>query len=57
MKVEIIVVGIEILIGQIVNINVQFLLEKLVEIGVDVYFQMVVGDNEVCFLFLFEIVS
>ena len=46
MKAEIIAVGTEILTGQIVNTNAQFLSEKLAEIGVDVYFQTAVGDNE-----------
>ena len=44
MKAEIIAVGTEILTGQIVNTNAQFLSEKLAEIGVDVYFQTAVGD-------------
>ena len=35
MKAEIIAVGTEILTGQIVNTNAQFLSEKLAEIGVD----------------------
>ena len=42
MKAEIIAVGTEILTGQIVNTNAQFLSEKLAEIGVDVYFQTAV---------------
>ena len=46
MKAEIIAVGTEILTGQIVNTNAQFLSEKLAEIGVDVYVQTAVGDNE-----------
>ncbi|MEW4354742.1 competence/damage-inducible protein A [Streptococcus pneumoniae] len=46
MKAEIIAVGTEILTGQIVNTNAQFLSEKLAGIGVDVYFQTAVGDNE-----------
>jgi len=55
MKAEIIAVGTEILTGQIVNTNAQFLSEKLAEIGVDVYFQTAVGDNEVRLLSLLEI--
>ena len=55
MKAEIIAVGTEILTGQIVNTNAQFLSEKLAEIGVDVYFQMAVGDNESRLLSLLEI--
>ena len=57
MKAEIIAVGTEILTGQIVNTNAQFLSEKLAEIGVDVYFQMAVGDNEARLLSLLEIAS
>ena len=57
MKAEIIAVGTEILTGQIVNTNAQFLSEKLAEIGVDVYFQTAVGDNEALLLSLFEIAS
>ncbi|TBL77801.1 competence/damage-inducible protein A [Paenibacillus thalictri] len=45
MKAEIIAVGTELLLGQIVNTNAQFLAESCAEIGVDVYFQTVVGDN------------
>ena len=55
MKAEIIAVGTEILTGQIVNTNAQFLSEKLAEIGVDVYFQTAVGDNEGRLLSLLEI--
>lgn len=46
MKAEIIAVGTEILTGQIVNTNTQFLSEKFAELGIDVYFQTAVGDNE-----------
>lgn len=45
MKAEIIAVGTELLIGQIVNTNAQYLSKKMQEIGVDVYFHVVVGDN------------
>ena len=55
MKAEIIAVGTEILTGQIVNTNAQFLSEKLAEIGVDIYFQTAVGDNEARLLSLLEI--
>ena len=57
MKAEIIAVGTEILTGQIVNTIAQFLSEKLAEIGVDVYFQTAVGDNEARLLSLLEIAS
>lgn len=46
MKAEIIAVGTEILTGQIVNTNAQFLSEKLAHLGIDVYFQTAVGDNK-----------
>ena len=46
MKAEMIAVGTEILTGQIVNTNAQYISEKLASIGVDVYFQTAVGDNE-----------
>lgn len=46
MKAEIIAVGTELLLGQIVNTNAQFLAQELAGIGVDVYFQTVVGDNK-----------
>lgn len=57
MKAEIIAVGTEILTGQIVNTNAQFLSEKLAEIGVDIYFQTAVGDNKARLLSLLEIAS
>ena len=46
MKAELIAVGTEILTGQITNTNAQFLSEKFAELGIDVYFQTAVGDNE-----------
>ena len=55
MKAEIIAVGTEILTGQILNTNAQFLSEKLAEIGVDVYIQTAVGDNEARLLSVLEI--
>ena len=42
---EIICVGTELLLGNIVNTNAQYLSKKLAEAGVDVHFQTVVGDN------------
>lgn len=44
-KAEIIAVGTEILMGQIVNTNATFLSEELANLGFDVYYQSVVGDN------------
>lgn len=45
MKAEIIAVGTEILVGDIVNTNAQFLSERLFALGIDMYYQTVVGDN------------
>ncbi|WP_058304003.1 competence/damage-inducible protein A [Gorillibacterium timonense] len=45
MKAELIAVGTELLLGQIVNSNAQYLSRQCAAIGVDVYFQTVVGDN------------
>jgi nicotinamide-nucleotide amidase len=45
MKAEIIGVGTELLLGQIVNTNARFISEKLAEIGIDVLYHTVVGDN------------
>ncbi len=46
MRAEIIAVGTELLLGQIVNTNAQFLSRGLAELGIDVYYQTVVGDNK-----------
>lgn len=46
MKVEIIAVGTEILLGNIVNTNTAFLAEECAAIGLNCYYQSVVGDNE-----------
>lgn len=46
MKAEIIAVGTELLLGQIVNTNARYLSAELAALGVDVYFQTVVGDNQ-----------
>lgn len=46
MRAEIIAVGTEILLGDIVNTNAQFLSKELASIGIDVYHQSVIGDNE-----------
>ncbi|HFU0733915.1 TPA: competence/damage-inducible protein A [Streptococcus agalactiae] len=57
MRAEIIAVGTEILTGQIVNTNAQFLSEKMAELGIDIYFQTAVGDNEERLLSLLYIAS
>ena len=46
MTVEIIAVGTEILLGNIVNTNAAYLAEKCAELGLSCYYQDVVGDNE-----------
>ena len=42
---ELISVGTEILLGNIVNTNAQYLSKKLASLGIDVHYQTVVGDN------------
>jgi len=54
MKAEIIAIGTELLLGDIVNTNSQFLSRELAAIGIDVYHQEVVGDNEDRILQAFE---
>lgn len=46
MTVELICVGTEILLGNIVNTNAAYLAEKCAGLGLSCYFQSVVGDNE-----------
>ncbi|REB09820.1 competence/damage-inducible protein A [Sporosarcina sp. BI001-red] len=45
MRAEIIAVGSELLLGQITNTNAKFMSSQLAVIGIDVYYQTVVGDN------------
>ena len=45
MTAEIIAVGTELLLGDILNTNAQFLSQQLAQLGVTVHFQSVVGDN------------
>lgn len=45
MVVEIISVGTEILMGNIVNTNAQYIASRLAHLGLDSYYQTVVGDN------------
>ena len=45
MTAEIICVGTELLLGNIVNTNAAYLAEKLAGAGLDCYYQTVVGDN------------
>ena len=46
MVVELISVGTELLLGNIVNTNAQFLAEQCASLGLSLYFQTVVGDNK-----------
>lgn len=45
MKSEIIGVGTELLLGDTINTNASFLSRKLAELGIDVFYHTVVGDN------------
>ena len=45
MKAEIIAVGTELLLGDILNTNAQFLAQELAFLGIEVFYQSVVGDN------------
>lgn len=44
-KAEIISIGTELLVGEILNSNSQYISEKLTNIGIDLYYQTTVGDN------------
>ncbi len=46
MTAEILIIGTEILLGQIVDTNSAFIAEQLAAAGIDLYFKTVVGDNE-----------
>ncbi|MGM0471694.1 MAG: competence/damage-inducible protein A [Bacillota bacterium] len=45
MQAEIIAVGTELLLGQIVDTNTAYLAQQLADLGIDVYHQSTVGDN------------
>ena len=45
MNAEIIAVGSELLLGQIVNTNAKFLSRQLADLGINVFYHTVVGDN------------
>ena len=45
MNAEIIAVGTELLLGSIVNTNAQYISRRLAELGINEFFQTVVGDN------------
>ncbi len=46
MTVELISVGTELLLGNIVNTNAKYLSQKCAELGFDLYYQISVGDND-----------
>lgn len=46
MKAEIISVGTELLLGDILNSNTQYLAKELAQLGISVFYQSVVGDNK-----------
>ena len=45
MKAEILAVGTEILLGDIINTNTQYIAKRLADLGIAVYHQTVIGDN------------
>ena len=45
MRAEILAVGTELLLGDILNTNAQFLAQELANLGIELYYQTVVGDN------------
>ena len=55
MRCEIVAVGTEILLGQIVDTNSAWIAERLAEAGIDCHFQTVVGDNPGRMLEVFEL--
>ncbi|MFD0698310.1 competence/damage-inducible protein A [Paenibacillus sp. GCM10027628] len=57
MKAEIVAVGTELLLGQIVNTNAQFLSRECAALGIDIFYQTVVGDNEQRLMDAFKLAS
>lgn len=45
MRAEILSIGTELLLGDIINTNAQYIARRLAELGIFVYYQSVVGDN------------
>ena len=54
MRAEIISIGTELLLGDIANSNAQFLGQELAALGIEMYYQQVVGDNEERILHAFK---
>lgn len=46
MKAEVLSVGTELLMGQIVNTDAAYIARRLTEVGIDTFYQQTVGDNE-----------
>lgn len=45
MRAELVIVGTELLLGEIVDTNASFLARNLADLGIDVYYKATVGDN------------
>ena len=45
MKAEIVAIGTEILLGEIIDTNSAYIARQLPELGIDLYYKSVVGDN------------
>ena len=45
-KAEIVSIGSELLLGQIVDSNAAWMAQRLTDLGVDLYYKTIVGDNE-----------
>lgn len=45
MRAELIMIGTELLLGEIVDTNASFLARNLADLGIDVYYKSTVGDN------------
>ena len=54
MVAEIVCVGTELLLGDIVNTNAQHISKELAHIGIDLYYQTVVGTRVECIRHSFE---
>lgn len=57
MNAEIIAVGTELLLGQILNTNARYLSQRLSEFGINLFYQTVVGDNRERLISALEIAS
>ena len=57
MSAEIICVGTELLLGDILNRNAQFLAQQLAQLGIPHYYQTVVGDNSIRLKQIIDIAS